>query len=329
MPKKKKEKFKFLKLNSKIVGADLGAVVITTIAGGIIYAKSQGVATALRLGGVRAGIWFDPNTGEPQVETGKFGCCRPMCSNSFELECQQLSEGIDSASFDTRMCTHVEECQEGCCQIDCRVKKLPQEACEYMGGDWSETCEIGCCKTEFSESEIPEKTCQCNSSATWYKGTCAKGFYVYLRGGEEGKVDFTDDWGDKGMGSGLNKLMDMMGEGSRDQSITYEYDIYTCGETPYGDWYGTKKTITYSGADGETTTKIDDEFHLNIPEEGIEISFDLFPGTAGIESKIKIINNQMIMNKKMPLVPDTHLSGTIHMGAEECKDWKKLDMNSI
>jgi hypothetical protein len=327
MPKKK-VKFKFPKVNPRIVGAVLGAVVITSAAGGLIYAKTQGVAAALRLGGIRAGIWFDPNTGEPQVETGRFGCCRPMCSNSFELECQQLSEGIETASFDNRLCDHVEECQEGCCQIDCKVRNLPHEACTYMGGDWSETCEIGCCKTEYSENEIPEKTCLCDSTGSWYPGVCAKGFYVYLKGGEAGSVDFTDDWGDKGMGSGLNSLMDMMGA-DRSQSIDYEYDLYTCGETPYGDWYGTKKTITYSGVDGETTTKEDDEYHINIPEGGLEVGGDLFPGTANISGSYKIEGNTMIMDMKMPLVPDTHLSGTIYMGAEECKNWKKLDRDSI
>lgn len=322
MPKKKK--FKFPSLSSKAIGITVGAIIIVSTAGNIVYAKIKGETAAFRVGGIRAGIWFDPNTGEPHVETGKFGCCRPMCSNSFELECEQISEGVSSATFDTRMCTHVDECKKGCCQVDCKVKNLPHEACTYLGGDWSETCDIGCCTTEYNESEIPEKTCDCVANSTWYKGTCAKGFYVLLKGGESGDVDFTDDWGSKEMGSGMNKLMDMMGADTS-QGIEYEYDLYTCGETPYGDWYGTKKAVTYSGVDGETTTEVDDDFHLYISKEGMDVSAEIFPGTANISLKFFISGNTMTMDKKMPLIPDIHLTGTIHQGAEECKDWKTLD----
>lgn len=313
MPKKKKVKFKFPKLNLKILGAVLGAVVITTAAGGIIYAKSQGLAAALRLGGVRAGIWFDPNTGEPNVETGKFGCCRPMCSDSFELECQQLSEGIDSASFDTRMCTHVEECQEGCCQIDCKVKKLPQEACEYMGGDWSDTCEIGCCKTEYSENELPEKTCLCDSSASWYEGTCAKGFYVILSDEEAGKVDFTDDFNSKSVGSKMNALADKFG--SRDADLEIEYYLYTCDETPNGIWNGTKTTKSYSGASKELITK-SDNVKYDLSDGSYSLNKSLLPSGFGLD--IAINGNVMSIDQKMPLVSDLNALGTIHMGAKEC-----------
>lgn len=310
---------KRLKIDGKKVGLGLAIFLVVMLVAGVVYAKFSGKGAAVIVGGFRAGVWFDPETGMPSIQTGAYGCCRPMCSDAFELECEQLAEGMEGTRFEPQACSQIEECGKGCCQIDCMVRDLPKEACEYVGGNWAETCELGCCKTEYHESEIPELTCTtCVEGSDWYPGECLPGYSVVVSGGSGGAVDFSDDWGGESMGKGLNALLDMAG-GDRSISRSVEYRLYTCGDTPYGKWKGTRKSIMYTGEGGEPKVR-ESETELTFTEEGFKYGASIFPeGIATVEVSGRIEGNQMYLDMKMPLVPDIQAQGTIKMGADECR----------
>lgn len=317
----------FLSNKGVVVAVSVAAVGAALIFG-YGYYISHNKSIAIGMGSSKVGVYFDPETGEPQVTKGEHGCCTPYCSEMFEIECsREFGIGVaESQFYPGKSCGNdVPECKKGCCLPVCEdnVTKI-QCTGDYMafGGDWRDVkcqdvneCEKGCCQDEGEYIDnVAQAFCLRTQGNTWNKGECGKGFFAKVQ--ETGKMEIT---GTRAMGSEIGSSIDkMLDKQGMQRELTWKVDLdaYTCNEILESEWH----MILTIDIVNNGTQATPQSFFIDF---GKQKSYSMEASFMGWSNKFYEI---ALEENRIKIQFDTHMSDKpvvvyvpIQKGAEACK----------
>jgi len=310
----------------KVAGMVLGGLVLLLVAG-FVYGKTTGKDLAVRIGETGYGVSFDDETGEADLQTGRFGCCSPQCENMFEIECS--AEHGYGGRFYGGSCGEVEECREVCCLPDC--KDVPKVWCEgdygMSGHNWvsspcsqQDECEMGCCW--IGGKAIREQKAPCIATGgQWKKGKCKKGFSVHMEAETSGTSK--DVYSMFAGGEGAAMIDAIAGAFGATATVDMKMwiDAYTCKETPYTPWTGSlvsETTVCSERTGCETET---DKSPVGLPfDEDGKASITGYAGLAKMSFGGEVNLEQMTYTVDYGIMEPMIFKGKIQKGAPECEE---------
>lgn len=184
------------------------------------------------------------------------GCCLPLCEAMGTTECGQRTGEEESPDWRDEKCSRIDECDKGCCQVDCVVKDLPEASCESMEGSWTAgKCVTGCCDSESGKAELPKKTCEECTGGTWKTGSC--------KPAEEGKA-----FSFHGV---YEVTVPLAGYENASSTIKSTIDMSTC-DGKYDGWSGTQKNEMSMTTKYGTQNKVLGEEHFSPGDKTYEVN---------------------------------------------------------
>lgn len=317
----------------KIGGIVLGALALTTAASAA-YLNRKGAPASVTLGGKSVSVTYNGGF-RATFKNADVGCCWPHCEEMSSLECATqwqkggcglipdcdvgcctpLCQDVPRiqcggeygypGDWHPQKCDKLDECKEGCCQVDCLIRRLSQDSCEHINGFWTADCETGCCKSESGQHYLPQLTCEECTGGKWYPDECPTGFSVHLYA--EGSVTKS------------NQELFFMLEGTTTADYELTVDAYTCEDTVLSTWKGTVTTTTtittvVPGLDTETDSEtLTDNITLMFSESG-----QLEYGIEGLFTAY-ITETEMTLKWTFPIIGEVELKGSVTEGATECE----------
>ncbi len=298
------------------------------IAATVAYGKSGGRDIVMTFGGSGYGINFDPETGNPSIQAGSYGCCGgSQCKEMSEIECSS-EYGWGQNFYPGKNCNEVAECQEVCCLPQC--KDVPKNWCspekgmgpEYVASpcNQADECEMGCCwmgGRAFQEQKVP-----CTSSGgQWSEGDCQKGFSVKMESTSKLNLDTFAAFGMSNEEvQAVKSMLEAYGPGAPESEMEMYIEAYTCDKNVNSTWTGKMKTaVTTCTSEGGCETKTNDGGTITMPfgEDG-KYEFNGHFGAAQMEMKGEVDEEEVRLYIDYGLATPAEFVGKIQKGAIEC-----------